>query len=143
MIDNKRGCNGSVCPCSQTENWYICTYGQTVYIRDQTTITPSLKNPPIPTTPPRTPAPWTHYRRLHFYSGVVIFATYYSVWNMKVGISRTFISKAMSQPHWHKIFYLSLNIKPCAFIRFSLVQSTDHRLLTCSHSIYWSATYII
>ena len=49
------GCNGSLCPCIHTEELYVRTDNQTVYIQDQTTRTPSLANPPIRTTPPGTP----------------------------------------------------------------------------------------
>ena len=48
-------CNGSVCPCTQTEEWYVCTCGQKVYLRYQTTRTTSLANLLIQTTPPGTP----------------------------------------------------------------------------------------
>ena len=44
-------CNGSVCTCTQTEKYYVLTDGQTVYLRDQMTRTPSLANPPIRKTP--------------------------------------------------------------------------------------------
>ena len=54
-------CNGSVCPCTQTEETYVCTDSQTVYLRDQMTRTPSLANPPILTTPPGIPASRPHY----------------------------------------------------------------------------------
>ena len=48
-------CNGSVYPCTQTEEYYIHIYVQTVCLRYQTTRTTSLANPPIQTTPPGTP----------------------------------------------------------------------------------------
>ena len=48
-------CNGIVFPCTHTEEYYVCTYCQMVYLRDQMTRTPSLSNPPIGTTPPGTP----------------------------------------------------------------------------------------
>ena len=49
------GCNRSVFPCTYTEEWYVSTYSQSVYLRYQTTITPSLANPPIIETSPGTP----------------------------------------------------------------------------------------
>ena len=49
-------CNGSVCPCTQTEETYVCTDSQTVYLRDQMTRTPSLANLLILTMPPGTPS---------------------------------------------------------------------------------------
>ena len=54
MPDNKRGCGVSVCPCTQTEEYYVCTYGHTVYLQDQTNQTPSPSNPLLPTMPPGT-----------------------------------------------------------------------------------------
>ena len=47
--------NRIVCPCTQTEESYVHIYGQTVYLRDQTTQTPSLDNLPLIMTPPGTP----------------------------------------------------------------------------------------
>ena len=52
MFGNKRLCNGRVCPCIQTEEQYVHTDFQTIYLQDQTTQTPSLANPPVPMTPP-------------------------------------------------------------------------------------------
>ena len=40
MIKKKRGCNRSVYPCTYTEEYYVWTYGQKVYLRDQTDQTP-------------------------------------------------------------------------------------------------------
>ena len=48
--------NGSVCPCNQTEKQYIRTDGQTVYLRDHMTRTPSIANSPIQKTPAGTPS---------------------------------------------------------------------------------------
>ena len=56
MPEKKRGCNGSICSCTHTEEYYVSTYSKTVYIRYQTTKTLSLSNPPIQTTPPRNPS---------------------------------------------------------------------------------------
>ena len=53
--EKKRRCNGRVYTCVQAEKWYVPTEGQTVYLRYQTNRTPSLDNPPIQTTLPRTP----------------------------------------------------------------------------------------
>ena len=50
-----RICNGRVCPCTQVEEQYVRIDGYMVYLRDQTTRTPSLANPPIQTTLPDTP----------------------------------------------------------------------------------------
>ena len=44
-------CNGSVCTCTQTEEYYVSTDFQTVYLREQTAQTPSLTNLPVLTTP--------------------------------------------------------------------------------------------
>ena len=55
MPEKKIGCNRSVCPFTQTEEQYVRTDGQTVYLRDQTTITPSLANLPIRMIPPGNP----------------------------------------------------------------------------------------
>ena len=52
--ENKRGCNRIICPCTQIEEYYVSTEGRTVYLQDQKTITPSLPNPLIWTTPPGT-----------------------------------------------------------------------------------------
>ena len=56
-------CNGSVCPCTQTKEYYVCKYGQTVYLQDHTTRTLSLANPPILTTPLGTPTPCPRYMK--------------------------------------------------------------------------------
>ena len=47
-------CNVSVCPCNWTEEYSVREDGQTVYLRYQTTQTPSLSNTMAPTTPLRT-----------------------------------------------------------------------------------------
>ena len=52
-------CNGSACSFNYTEEQYVCTDGQTVYLRYHTTGTPSLANPPIQMTLPGTPPPPT------------------------------------------------------------------------------------
>ena len=39
--------NNSVYPCTQTEEYYVCTDSQTVYLRDQMTKTLSITNPLI------------------------------------------------------------------------------------------------
>ena len=54
MPEKKRECNGSVCPCTPTEEQYVRTDDQTVYLQYQTNRIPSLSNPPIQTTPPGT-----------------------------------------------------------------------------------------
>ena len=54
MPDKKMGCNGSIYPRTQTEEQYVHTYGQTVYLQYQTTRTTSLANPSIQTMPPGT-----------------------------------------------------------------------------------------
>ena len=41
-------CNGSVSPCTRTEEYYIRTDIQTVYIQYQMSKTPSLVNPKLP-----------------------------------------------------------------------------------------------
>ena len=48
-------CNRSIYPCTQTEEYYVRAEGQTIYLQDQTTRTPSLAKPPIQLTPPGTP----------------------------------------------------------------------------------------
>ena len=51
MLEKKRGCSGSICPCIQTEEYYVHTDVHTVYLQDHMTQTPSLSNPPIRTIP--------------------------------------------------------------------------------------------
>ena len=46
-------CNGSVSPCTHTEEYYIRTDSQTVYIQYQMSQTTSLVNPKLQKTPPR------------------------------------------------------------------------------------------
>ena len=53
-------CNVSVCPCNWTEEYSVREDGQTVYLRYQTTQTPSLANPLIRTTH-QGPVSRTHY----------------------------------------------------------------------------------
>ena len=62
ILDKKRGCNRSVCTCTQTEEYSVWKYGQTIYIKDQMAWTISLTNTPVKTTPPGTPirGPVTH-----------------------------------------------------------------------------------
>ena len=54
MLEKKRVCNMSVFAHTQTWEKYVHTDGQTVYLWDQTTRTPSLANLLIQTTPPGT-----------------------------------------------------------------------------------------
>ena len=54
IIEKKRGCNWSVCTCTQSEEYYVCTNGQKVYLWDQTTRKPSLANPLVLKTLPGT-----------------------------------------------------------------------------------------
>ena len=51
------GCSEILFPCTQTEEYSVWIYGQTVYLQDQMTQTPSLANPPLRTIPPREPLP--------------------------------------------------------------------------------------
>ena len=53
MLDKRMGFNERVCPCTQTEEYYVCTDGQMVYLRDQMAQKPSIANPLVPTMPPR------------------------------------------------------------------------------------------
>ena len=47
-------CNGSIWPCTYTEEYYIQIDGQTVYLRYHMDQTPWLANPPVQRTPPGT-----------------------------------------------------------------------------------------
>ena len=54
MPENKIGCNGRFFLCTKIGEFYIHTDIYMVYLRDQTTRTPSLANTPIQTTSPGT-----------------------------------------------------------------------------------------
>ena len=60
LLKNSWVCNGIVYPCTQLEDWYICTDGQTIYLQDHMDQTPSLANNLLPTMP-RGPASWPRY----------------------------------------------------------------------------------
>ena len=47
-------CNGSVCPCTHTDEYYIRIDGNTVYLRYQTYQITSITNLPLQKTPPGT-----------------------------------------------------------------------------------------
>ena len=51
MIFVQGGGHRSTCPCIQTKEKYVLTYGQTVYLQYQITQTSSLENPSLWTTP--------------------------------------------------------------------------------------------
>ena len=80
-------CNRSIYICTQTEEYYVCRNVKTVYLREQTTRTPSLANLPIQTTPPGTwykaplhgvlPVLWTCYVYIYVYVYVYIYVYVY------------------------------------------------------------------
>ena len=62
MIENKRVCNGSIYPCTHTEEYFVHTDGKTVYLWYHTSLTHSLTNMSVWTTTPSDPllGPVTH-----------------------------------------------------------------------------------
>ena len=51
IAENKRGCNKSIFPCTQTEEYYVRTDVQMVYLQDHTTRITSFVNLPIQQRP--------------------------------------------------------------------------------------------
>ena len=54
MLEKKKGCNGSACPCTNIEELYVHIYNHMIYIQYKMTQTPSIDNLPLQMIPPGT-----------------------------------------------------------------------------------------